>query len=111
MAIKKVDKHVIGAGELVGLSLTSTSASTSGTTVYAYARDEAGTDVLLDSTDGAVADTTITLALDFSSLTANKWYELFVVADPDGTPVRMLPNDSTADKIMIYIDPLPTAIV
>ena len=111
MAIKKVDKHVVGAGELVGLSLTSTSASTSGSTVYAYARGEAGSDILLDSTAGAIAGTTVTLALDFSLVTSGKWYELFVVSDPDGTPLRMLPNDNTADKIMVYVDPIPTAIV
>ena len=109
MAVKKVDRHHVGAGEVVGLSLTSTSASTSGSTVYAYARNEAGTDVVLDSAAGATAGTTITLALDFGLVTAGAWYELFVVADPAGTPIRMLPNDSTADAIMVYVDPVPTA--
>jgi hypothetical protein len=109
MAIKKVDKHVIGAGETVELSLTSTSASTSGLTVYAYARDEAGTDTVLDSTAGATAGTEISLLCNFSSLTSGKKYEVFVVADPDGTPIRMLPNNDTADKILVYIDPIPSS--
>lgn len=109
MAVKKVDKHTVGAGELIGLSLTSTSDSTSGSTVYAYARDESGTDVLLDSAAGDAAGNAITLSLDFSLVTSGRWYELFVVSDPTGTPVRMLPNDNTADKIMVYVDPLPTA--
>jgi hypothetical protein len=109
MAINKVDKHVIGAGEAIEVDITSTTQSTSGLTLYAYARSEAGVDVVIGSGAGAVAATDITITTDWGLVTSGDWYELIVIANPAGTPIRVLPNKNTADKIMVYVVPIPTA--
>jgi len=84
MASRKVDKHIIGAGEAIEVDITSTTQSTSGLTLYAYARN-----------GGLVS--------------ASSWYSLIVIADPTGTPVKVLPNKSTADEILVHVVPIPTS--
>jgi hypothetical protein len=108
MASKKVDTHIIGAGEAIEVDITSTTQSTSGLTLYAYARNEAGTDVVIGSSAGAVAATDITITTDWGLVTSGVWYELIVIADPAGTPIKVLPNKNTADKIRVYVVPIPT---
>jgi|APSaa5957512535_1039671.scaffolds.fasta_scaffold02439_3 hypothetical protein len=109
MASRKVDKHIIGAGEAIEVDITSTTQSTSGLTLYAYARNEAGTDVVIGSAAGAVAGTDITITTDWGLVSASSWYSLIVIADPAGTPVKVLPNKSTADEILVHVVPIPTS--
>lgn len=105
-----VDRHIVGFGEAIDVQITDSTQSTSGKTLYAYARSESGTDVVLGSAAGAAAGTTITITTDWGLVSAGAWYELFVVADPTGNPVRVLPNKNTSGQILVHVVPIPASI-
>jgi hypothetical protein len=103
MASNTIDRHRHGENNAIDLVLSSTSHSTSGKTVSAYLVSESGTAVLVGSQDGAAAGTPITVSMDYSLVTPGT-YELEVIANPnDANPILMLPNENTADRIMIII--------
>ena len=111
MATKKVDKHVVWEDSSPVLQITSSSDSTASKTLKAFLIDEAGTEIQIGTVAGAAADTQINLTLDLytATITAGKWYELKVATDLATTPkIGILPNPSTANKIMLYILPIPT---
>lgn len=111
MAIKKADTWRVWEDSQVGITLSSTSDSTASKTVKAFITDEDGTEILIGTASGAAAGTSIVITLDFSTagVTASKWYTLRVGADLDQTvKIGMLPNPNTADKIRIFIRPIPT---
>jgi len=111
MAIKKVDRHALWEDASVDLLLDTTSDSTSGKTLKAFLTNEAGTEYQVGTASGAAAGTNITIALDLATagITAGKWYTLRVGADLAlSNKIGILPNPNTANKIMIYILPMPT---
>ena len=111
MATKKVDKHVLWEDSQPVLQITTSSDSTSGKTLKAFLINRAGTEYQVGTASGAIAGTQINLTMDLATagITAGQWYSLKVGADLDQTnKIGILPNPTTANKILIYILGIPT---
>jgi hypothetical protein len=99
----------VGENESVPITLSATSHDTTGLTVKSYVRSLSGTAVEVGSTTGAAAGVAIIVpvALATVGVTVGERYEVHIVGDPTGTPLRMLPNPSTSQRIIFKIVDLP----
>jgi len=96
----------IPEGATISCTLSATTVSTAGKTVYAYAISRAGSAVTLGTASGAAAASSIVLALNFdvSGITAGDRYTFQVIADPTGTPVMLVPNTTYSEIEFLIVD-------
>ena len=96
----------IPEGSTISCTLSGTTVSTAGKTVYGYAVSRAGTAVALGTVAGAAANTSLVLALNFDvvGITSGNRYTFQVIADPTGTPVMLVPNQTYAEIELLIVD-------